>query len=75
MFFRGLARITVVGGVVYLTVREGIWSDSSQASHVLSKVKLDLVDTSVYRKQVRIICQFFVHVSGIGMGTPVGLRS
>jgi len=44
------AKLGLAGGVVYLTVREGIWSDSSSGSNALKDI-VNKSDVSTYFSQ------------------------
>lgn len=52
--FRGLGKVAIVGGALYVTVDQGIWSESKQASNALDRITTKVMLTDDYLKQVNV---------------------
>lgn len=54
---RGLGKVAIVGGALYVTVDQGIWSESKQASSALDRITTKVMLTDDYLKQVPSVSQ------------------
>ena len=56
LFYRGVTKLAIGGGTFYVTVDQGVWNNSRQASKAADKVKNTVLPAaSEYGHQVHLL--------------------